>query len=238
MAKSNRKRLHTRMPTQRTQTVMACTGPITEEGKAVSSMNALRHGATSRAVLLPGENQETYDALVADTVASTRPHGEREHTLAVLVANTLWRHMRLMRIEAEFMAAADHNGTRPDLAVANLFGDAEGSARLRLILRYVASAGREYRAAVAELRRVQEERINATPQFSFPVPRSRQPQPAAAPPDPPQQPQPDTSYLTRAQRRELERAQRKAEKKARQASWAQGQPASPEFVSYSLPQAA
>jgi hypothetical protein len=212
---------------------MACTGPTTEEGKAISSRNALQHGATSRAVLLPGEDKDRYEALVADTIASTQPEGERELTLAVLVANTLWRHLRLMRIEAEFMAAADNDGTRPDLAVANLFGDPEGSAKLRLILRYVANAAREYRAAVTDLRGVQQERREtaAEPRALLQHCECSQTEEETPQPAPP-------SYLTRAQRRELERAQRKAEKKARQSMWSEPRPAGQEFVSYSLPEAA
>jgi hypothetical protein len=217
---------------------MACTGPTTEEGKAISSRNALQHGATSRAVLLPGEEKERYEALVADTIACTQPEGERELTLAVLVANTLWRHMRLMRIEAEFMAAADGDGTRPDLAVANLFGDPEGSRKLRLILRYVANAAREYRAAVADLRRVQQERREAAAELALPsLPRFAREIEAELAEAAEAQPE-STSYLTRAQRREQERAQRKAEKKARQSAWSHSRPAGQEFVSYSLPEAA
>ena len=41
------------------------TGPRTEEGKARSSQNSLKHGAFSKSILLPGESQEEFDALFA-----------------------------------------------------------------------------------------------------------------------------------------------------------------------------
>lgn len=218
---------------------MACTGPTTEAGKAISSQNALKTGATSRAAVLPWEDQQEYEALVADTISRCRPHGERELELARLVATTFWRYLRLLRVEAEFMASADEDGTRPDLAVANLFCDPQGAAKLRLMLRYVANASREYRAACTELRRVQTERTEQAGAAAVvpPLPvRTAPAQPRAeahddqpaAPPEP---------LMNRAERRALERAQRKAEKKARQSAWSHGQLPS-EFVSYSLPEAA
>jgi hypothetical protein len=220
---------------------MACTGPVTEAGKAISSQNALKSGATSRAAVLPWEDQARYDALVADTIERARPHGDRERELAYLVATTLWRCLRLLRIEAEFMSSADADGTRPGQAVANLFGDKEGSAKLRLMLRYVANASREHRAAVAELRRVQAERAEAQAEQSLPelpdmpdlpvetpAPRHAGHTPASPP----------AEALSRAERRAFERMQHKAEKKARQAAWTKNHPPA-EFVSYSQqPQAA
>jgi hypothetical protein len=40
-------------------------GPKTPEGKATSSMNALRHGMTAKAILLTNENPEAYNRLAA-----------------------------------------------------------------------------------------------------------------------------------------------------------------------------
>ena len=40
-------------------------GPKTPEGKAISSMNALRHGLTAQAILLTNENSEAFQTLAA-----------------------------------------------------------------------------------------------------------------------------------------------------------------------------
>ncbi len=37
-------------------------GPITEEGRKKSSMNALKHGLTARTVLFSNDNHAEYDA--------------------------------------------------------------------------------------------------------------------------------------------------------------------------------
>jgi hypothetical protein len=201
------------------------TGPRTEEGKAASSRNALKAGASSRVAVLPWEDQAQYDALVADTVERYRPQGEREHVLAQLVATTMWRYRRLLNIEAEFMSAVDDGGSNPHAALAALFADAEGSGKLRLMLRYLANASREYRAALAELRRVQSERERfAADPFSCEI-TARQPLSEVAPAamdhsEPSQAPAPESTGLSRAERRALEKARRKAEKRARQADWA------------------
>ena len=39
-------------------------GPITEEGRKTSSMNALKYGLTAHTVVLPNENLEEYDLLL------------------------------------------------------------------------------------------------------------------------------------------------------------------------------
>ncbi len=235
------------------------TGPRTDAGKTASSRNALTHGATARTAVLPGESQADFDALLADTVARTHPVGEAEHAVAGLVTTTLWRYLRLLRAEAEFVAAADPDGTRPDAALATLFADETGAAKLKLLLRYLNSAAREYRAATTELRRLQSERLEG-PDTSRHDPRPHVTpdlKPAAgcyaAPParisadrahaaveakaDTEAAAAADTDTLPRAERRALERARRKAEKRARQAAWATGQtPAG--FVSHDIMDAA
>src|SRR3954451_18489211 len=67
------------------------TGPRTAEGKAAASANALSHGMTSGKVVLPHEDEAAYLALLDCTLDYYNPAGELERTLAVRVAETLWR---------------------------------------------------------------------------------------------------------------------------------------------------
>ena len=48
-------------------------GPVTEEGKAKSSQNALRHGAFASLVLLASESPIPFDALTEEFVQASNP---------------------------------------------------------------------------------------------------------------------------------------------------------------------
>ena len=79
------------------------TGPRTEEGKSHSSQNAVRHGLTSKAVVLPNESLEDYDGFCETLMADLKPSNERERILATVVAETFWRRQRFYRLENAFL---------------------------------------------------------------------------------------------------------------------------------------
>ena len=64
----------------------ASTGPRTAAGKARSSQNALTHGLTARAGLLPGEDPEAFRQFRARLFTELRPEGAIEGELAKQVA--------------------------------------------------------------------------------------------------------------------------------------------------------
>ncbi|NLE37262.1 MAG: hypothetical protein GX621_04480, partial [Pirellulaceae bacterium] len=63
------------------QNALQSTGPRTPEGKAVSRMNALRHGLRSEAVILPDEDVDEYEAFDAALRSELAPAGELESIL-------------------------------------------------------------------------------------------------------------------------------------------------------------
>jgi hypothetical protein len=71
-----------------------CTGPKTPEGKAASSMNALRHGLRARAVVLPDENREEFDQLLAALQDQYQPQNPAEHYLVDQAAIAQWKLVR------------------------------------------------------------------------------------------------------------------------------------------------
>jgi hypothetical protein len=75
------------------------TGPRTREGKAVSRLNALRHGLRARAPVLPGEQLEHYEALLREVHRELQPVGLIETVLVTRIADRIWRLARIVRLE-------------------------------------------------------------------------------------------------------------------------------------------
>ena len=81
-------------------------GPITAEGKAVSSQNSLKHGLTSSRVVLPHESQEAYDKLEASLVNRFKPADDLESELVQEMAAARWRLRRIEAMEAALFKKA------------------------------------------------------------------------------------------------------------------------------------
>lgn len=81
------------------------TGPRTAAGKAVASRNAMTHGLTSRADLVPGESAEALEELRSGLRAALAPVGTLEELLADRVLSCAWRLARLGRVEAALLTA-------------------------------------------------------------------------------------------------------------------------------------
>src|SRR3954466_14902962 len=69
-------------------------------GTAVTRFNALRHGVLSRYTVLPWEDGEEYQSLVAALVAEHAPQGPTKEHLVEELAGILWRKRRLRLAEA------------------------------------------------------------------------------------------------------------------------------------------
>ncbi len=57
------------------------TGPSSDEGRAISSLNAVKTGLTGRTVLLPSDDAAAYSAHLAEYEKEYRPQGLREREL-------------------------------------------------------------------------------------------------------------------------------------------------------------
>ena len=80
------------------------TGPQTPEGKAKSSLNAVKTGLTGRTVLLPSEDAEAYETHLLQYLERFAPVGERETELVQNLADTQWRLHRIPNLEAGLFA--------------------------------------------------------------------------------------------------------------------------------------
>ena len=121
-------------------------GPVTEEGKAVSAMNSLKHGLCSKQAVLPGEDPEAFERLRADYIRRYRPQGPAELELVETIAAASWRLKRIMRIENA------------------LFNDDNTDAlkALNLLVRYENQLNRTYDQSVKRLQELQENRPKVT----------------------------------------------------------------------------
>jgi hypothetical protein len=121
------------------------TGPRTAAGKQRSSLNALKHGLTSRRVVLPYENQAEFDALLKDLLEESQPVGALECELVHDIAAALWRLRRV-------------RGRECDLAEVALGLKTSKQAReeFALMMRYTAAIERELHRAIIRLNQLQE----------------------------------------------------------------------------------
>ena len=79
-------------------------GPVTEEGKKRSSMNALKHGRYAvDSVLLPIESSEAFDRLLEEHRLQFRPATPVEDRVVPQIASIDWRMNRLMLIETAIL---------------------------------------------------------------------------------------------------------------------------------------
>jgi hypothetical protein len=80
-------------------------GPKTEEGKARSAQNALKHGLRAQKyVVLPEEDAAQFAGLEAAMIEELAPVGALQMVLARRVAVAAWRLARADRIEVELFA--------------------------------------------------------------------------------------------------------------------------------------
>jgi hypothetical protein len=75
------------------------TGPKTESGKAVSRLNATRHGLLSPEVVLAREDRTVFEAWAAEMRTDLAPQGALERLLVDQVIAAAWRLRRMYKLE-------------------------------------------------------------------------------------------------------------------------------------------
>ena len=77
-------------------------GPRTTQGKLVASQNSLKTGAYSKLAVLPDENQEEFNQLIAQFNHDFHPQDLMENSLIRDLAVITWRKLRLEKLEQAF----------------------------------------------------------------------------------------------------------------------------------------
>jgi hypothetical protein len=86
------------------QNALLSSGPVTEEGRATSSHNAVKNGLTGQTVLLKTDDVELYKTHVQYYVDKFKPANQDERIRVQDIADTEWRLLRIPSFEASILA--------------------------------------------------------------------------------------------------------------------------------------
>ncbi len=117
------------------------TGPSTIQGKAISSMNAMKYGLTSQKVVLPGEDAAAFERLRDALFEEHQP----ATTEALLVDEMAQSHWRLQRVRARQDEAFEYEQLDAKL--------------LTLLHRYATGFERTFSKSLDTLKKLQHERL-------------------------------------------------------------------------------
>ena len=168
------------------------TGPKSDEGKAVSSLNAVRHGFTAQHNVLSIEEAPEFDALRDEFLAEHQPATPTEFAQFELMVSAFWRLRRLRATETAFLDREmermededdlDYRDPGPLDRLAGVYNWHAGSAgTLALFSRYEGRLERSFYRALHELERLRAQRPAA---------------PAPAVTETKQEPKPDIGFVS------------------------------------------
>jgi hypothetical protein len=132
------------------------TGPRTEDGKAASRNNALKHGIDAHASVLPGEDPDELEALAEYYRERFRPCSAEQDHLVNTMIRADWNGRRYARIQAELTVRLLGEMDPADQSLAALFMPDNPAARaLNRVIRYAEAAERTWFRALNEMSRIQ-----------------------------------------------------------------------------------
>lgn len=144
-------------------------GPITPQGKQVSSQNATRHGCTAASLVLTNESHDQFRTLLQSYVDELQPATQLEMDLVEQMAVSKWRQRRLWTVETAMLdlemernaerIAAEFEAVDEPTRLAVALQSTGGSGTLGLFHRYETSMRRSWDRALDRL-----ESMRAKPQ--------------------------------------------------------------------------
>jgi hypothetical protein len=128
-------------------------GPISPEGKHISSQNALRHGLLAQCIVMESESAENFDALLHQLIDRLQPADGVEFGMIEEMAAAYWRMRRAWAIETRMLenkTAAQPEGDTLDRMAAAI-ADPAAAPTLALVHRYEARLHLMYQRALHNL---------------------------------------------------------------------------------------
>jgi hypothetical protein len=121
------------------------TGPKSENGRAASSKNNLRHGFTGAFAILPWEKQEEFDTLLNELRAEHEPATITETLLIEKMAQSYWLSQRAIKLQ---QISCFHDET----------DSPERDKQLALYLRYQTTHDRSFHKSLSDLLKLRAEK--------------------------------------------------------------------------------
>jgi hypothetical protein len=146
------------------------TGPATAPGKAISRLNATRHGLTSQVACMSWEDREAFNEFCAALVQDYRPEGPAETQIAQAIAEDNWRLNRARAIEFNIFAlgssapegpaqpAVDSDNAQIDAALAQAMTFRDEGKSFALITLYEQRIQRNLQRNIDRLQQMQNQR--------------------------------------------------------------------------------
>jgi hypothetical protein len=146
------------------------TGPRSVEGKAISSMNALRSGIDAKSDLIRGEDSVALETLTAEYRDRFLPATPEERLLVDILIHDEWLLRRFRRVDAELFECEMQDAWNPksDCPAGQAFG--RGATTFSRLQRRIDSTERSYHRALKELQRLESERRAPASEASAPNP--------------------------------------------------------------------
>jgi hypothetical protein len=138
------------------------TGPKSDEGKAHSRMNALRHGLTASQAVLPHENEDDYEKLREGMLESYAPADPAELAIIEELVNAYWRLLRLHRVETHYWEQLGGSYNRADEGIAEALLQTP-DRQMRNFFRYYAQVEHSYYRALAAANQIKREKRDHKP---------------------------------------------------------------------------
>jgi len=140
------------------------TGPKTLSGKAIASMNALKHGLCAQKPLVTGENEAEFAQFAADWVNELKPVGPRERLCAEQAILNAWQLRRVPSIRAGLLNTQIYWDSQRKEPIHPFAMDSDACVRLTRIDRHHTVLERSLDRSLKELERLQAERADADPE--------------------------------------------------------------------------
>ena len=143
-------------------------GPVTPEGKARSSQNAVRHGLTAKTIVLNNEDSAQFKVLCDHLSNDYQPQTEYERELVGQLAGARWKLRRCNIVEKGIFdkavdeirpkIQAEYEGADEEMVTIFALERAIDSPQLKSLRRYMTQILREERHASSQLEKIRRER--------------------------------------------------------------------------------